>query len=152
MSEDADSAGTNDVENGAYRGAEKEERNGYTDKTGLQLASVVGVFSNDHSFCGNTRDEVSSADRKGNAKHEHAIRDNAVGSDTEEHERVVALEVGQVAGQTGCDLGNSCGLRHARGIKELCDGSEGGEALLAELFNQTQTKGGRRLVGGWLGS
>lgn len=76
---------------------------------------------------------MSSADRKGNAKHEHAIRDtkrekndtwsmlievvhrifmdemvdfhlHAVGSDTEEHERVVALEVGQVAGQTGCDF------------------------------------------------
>lgn len=29
---------------------------------------------------------------------------HAVGSDTEEHEGVVALEVGQVAGQTGRDF------------------------------------------------
>lgn len=47
--------------------------------------------------------------------------------------------------------GDSCRLGHARGIKELCDGSEGGETFFAELFNETQPKGGGRLVGGGLG-
>lgn len=45
---------TNDVENGAYCGAEKEEGNGYADKAGLQLASVIGILSNDNSLCGDT--------------------------------------------------------------------------------------------------
>jgi hypothetical protein len=66
---------TNNVENGAYRGAEKEERNGHADKAGLQLASIVGVFSNDNSLCRDTRNEVSSTDRKSHTEHEHAIRD-----------------------------------------------------------------------------
>ena len=118
MTQNSDTASTNEPEHGGDRATEDEQRDRDACETGVQLAGRRGECANREILSSELADAPHAANDEEDDEEEREVRDQAVDEEHDKDGRVIAREVTQVIVHSALSVAPAVWLRNAADIEE----------------------------------